>query len=163
MKKGFTVIEAVVMFLIIGILAAIAYPAFRTPVFALRLEAARQRLQSDIIYAQALSVTQQANHGIIFDPGANTYSVYRQTTSNIVNNPLTGKPFMVNYSSEPDFGGVSISAASFGSPTTNRVEFDSFGSPSDGAVALSADGSVTLSAGSSTAAVTVAKNTGKVS
>ena len=161
MKNGFTLIEAVMTLVIIGILAAIALPAIGPSLSALRLEAARQKLQGDIIYSQALSVTQQVNHGVIFNPGSNTYSVYRQTTSNIVNNPLTGKPFTVNYSSDSDLKGVSLVSTSFGSPTSDRVEFDSFGAPSDGTTALAADGTVTLSAGGANATMTVTKNTGK--
>lgn len=163
MRNGFTLIEAVMTLLIIGILAAIAFPAMGPSLITLRLEAARQKLKSDIIYTQALSVTQQVNHGVIFNPGSNTYSVYRQTTSNVVNNPLTGKPFTVSYSTDTDFKGVSVISTSFGSPSTDRVEFDNFGAPSDGTTALSADGTVTLSAGGTGATVTVTKNTGKAS
>lgn len=161
MKRAFTLIEAIMVVVIIGVLAAVSFLAITPSVSALRLEVARQRLKSDIIYAQALSVTQQVNHGVIFNPGSNTYSVYRQTTSNIINNPLTGKAFTVNYSSDSNFSGVSLVSTSFGSPTTNRVEFDSFGTPSDGTTPLTANGTVSLSAGGSTITVTVTKNTGK--
>lgn len=159
---GFTFIEAIIVFLIIGILAAVIVTDINNSVFLVRLEGARWKLKGDLSYAQSLAVTQQANHGILFNPASETYSVYRQNTSNIVNNPLTGAPFTVNYSTNSELKGVDLASTIFGVPTTNRVEFDNLGIPSDGTIVLTSDGSVTLNYNGSTAVVTVTKNTGKV-
>jgi len=160
-NKGFSLIELIVVILIIGIMSAALIAGNASYIPAVRLEAARWRLKSDLSYAQSLAVTQQLNHGIIFNP-PNSYSVYKQTTGNIVNNPLTGSVFTVNYLTDSSLKGVTISATSFGSPTTNRVEFDSSGSPSDGTLVLAVDGSVTLSNSGKSATITVTKNTGKI-
>lgn len=161
-NRAFTLIEMVMAVLIVAILAAVIIASVNNSIPAMQLEAARWKLKSDISYAQSLAVTQQLNHGVIFNTTTNTYSVYRQTSANIVNNPLTGQPFTVNYPTDSALQGVTISSTSFGSPTTNKVEFDSFGSPSDGTTALASDGSVVLAYGASSDTVTVTKNTGKV-
>ena len=160
-NKGFNAIELIILLLIVGIVAIAMITNFIPSLTATRLEAAKWKLKSDIIYAQALAVTQQLNHGVVFDAGLNKYSVYRQNTTNIVNEPSTKLPFTVNYATDPNFKGVAISGTSFGSPTTDRVEFDSFGVPSDGALNLTVNGTVTLSSGTSSGTITVIKNTGK--
>jgi prepilin-type N-terminal cleavage/methylation domain-containing protein len=159
--RGFTFIEIIITILIIGIIAAIVNVQLNNSVTMAKLEGARWKLKSDLSYAQSLAVTQQVNHGIIFTP-PNSYSVYRQTTGNLVNNPLSGGTFTVNYSADSNYRGVTINSTSFGSPTTNRVEFNNFGTPSDGTTVLASDGSVTLGYSGLTATVTVTKNTGKV-
>ncbi len=164
-KSGFTLIETIIVSLVIGIIAIVVLTDITKSLSANRLEAAKWKLKSDIIYAQSLAVTQQANHGVIFNPGSNLYSVYKTTTSNIVNDPSSHSLMTTNYNTESNFQGVQINAVSLGSPNTDRLEFDSFGRPySDGGVTpLAADGTVTLSYGASTVTVTIAKNTGKVS
>lgn len=159
--RSFTLIETVMVMLVIAILAVSISVRLNNSVTVAKLEGARWKLKSDLSYAQSLAVTQQVNHGIIFTP-PNSYSVYRQTTATIVNNPLTGNPFTVNYSTDSNYNGVTINSVSFGSPTTNQVEFNSFGTPSDGTTVLANDGTVTLGYSGLTATVTVTKNTGKV-
>ncbi len=161
LKRGFSLIEVIMVILIAGILSAFLAADFMSSLSTVKLEAAKFKVKSDIIYAQSLSVTQQLNHGVIFDPSAETYSVYRQTIGNIVNNPLTGAPFTVNFNTDPDLRGINLVSASFGSPTTGRVEFDSYGIPSDGTTVLSVDGAVALSYAGLNATITVTKNTGK--
>jgi len=161
--RAFTLIEMVIVLLIIGILAVVAIADFSNSARSSRLQAAAFKLRSDIVYARSLALSQQVNCGVVFDPAGGAYSVYKQTVGNIVTNPLTLAPFTVDYDTDSNFQGVVLVSTSFGSPTTNRVEFDSFGTPSDGASPLSADGTVTLSyQGTTAAVVTVTKNTGKV-
>lgn len=162
-KRGFTLIEAVMVMVIAGVLIAVVIISGNSSVNTLRLEAARLKLKGDLGYAQLLAVTQQVVHGIIFNPSTETYSIYRQTTSNIVNDPLNGRPFTVNYTTDSRFQGVVMTSTSFGSPTTDRVEFNSFGAPSDGANTLTADGNVVLNHQSQIATIIVTKNTGKAS
>ena len=163
-KRAFTFAEVMIVMLVIVILAIVAITDFVNTNTQAKLRSASFRLKSDIIYAQSLAVTQQVNCGIVFTPGApaGSYSVYRQTTTNIVNNPLTQAPFTVDYASDPVLEGVTLYSTSFGSPTTNRLEFDSLGIPSDGTNILGSDGTVTLTYGGDTATVKVTKNTGKV-
>lgn len=162
---GFTVIEFIVIALIVAILAVVVSVDISRSNASAKLEGARWRLKSDLSYAQSLAVTQQVNHGIIFSPSTETYSVYRQTTSNIVTNPLTGSTFSVDFNTDKLLNGVDIVSTSFGSPvTTDRVEFDSFGiSYSDGGLTpLSTDGSVGLSLSGISVSVIISKNTGKI-
>lgn len=159
-RRGFTLVEAIMVIMIVGILAAVVSVDFISSFSTSKIEAARFKLKSDIIYAQELSVTQQLNHGVIFDPAGETYSVYKQTTGNIINNPLTGAPFTVNFNTDPDLTGIDLVSANFGAPTTNRVEFDNYGAPSDGTTVLAANGSVSLSYSGLNGTVTVTKNTG---
>lgn len=156
---GFTIVELVMVLVIVGVLSIVIMTDLNLSLKATRLEAVKWKLKSDLIYAQGLSVTQQVNHGIIFDPSQETYSVYRQNTSDIINDPLTKQPFTVNYLSESNFKGIELVSISFDS---NWVEFDSYGRPSDGAGFLTNDGTVTLSNGSASVSITVTKNTGKV-
>ena len=162
LRKGFTLIELVMLLLVLAIVAVVIMTDLSTSVNATRLDAAGWKLKSDIIYAQRLAVTQQVNHGVIFDPSAETYSVYRQTSSTTVNDPLSGAPMTTNYATDSNVKKVGIVVTSISAPTTNQLEFNSFGVPSDGTTVLSSDGTVTLGLGSSTSVVTIIKNTGKV-
>jgi len=161
-KKGFSLIEVIMVILILGILSAFLATDLSSSFSVAKIDAAKFKLKSDIIYAQNLAVTQQINHGVIFDTGLETYSVYKEATGNIVNNPLTGAPFTVNYNTDPDLKGINLVSADFGSPTTGRVEFNSLGIPSDGTTVLVIDGSVAISYSGLGGTVTVTKNTGMV-
>lgn len=158
--RGFTLIELIITFLIIGILSVVIVTDLVSSSATAKIESARFRIKSDIIYAQNLSMAEQVNHGVIFTPASNSYSVYRQTTGNIINNPLTGTAFTVNFNTDLELKGVDIVSCSFGDPNTNQVEFNNFGIPSDGTTALSANGTVSLSFSGLNVIVTVNKNTG---
>jgi len=162
--KGFTLIELVMVLLVVAILSVAIMTDLVSSVSSVRLEAAKWKLKSDIIYAQNLAVTQSINHGVIFDPDAETYSLYSQTTSNIIDDPQTTAPFTINYTTDPSFKGIGINSTSFGFPTTNRLEFDDYGRPySDAGITLLVDnGTIILGSGGSTVPITVTKNTGKV-
>lgn len=155
-------IELIMIILILGILAIVILPEISSAPPRVNLTAAKQKLQSDLRYAQLLAFTQQIDHGLIFDPATEVYSVYSQNTTNIIKDPVSQKAFTVDYINDNVYKGVGIVSTSFGSPTTNRVEFNNLGAPSDGTTALSADGTVTLTAGETNVTVTVTKNTGKV-
>lgn len=162
LKKGFTFIEMVMLLLIVGILSAVIIIDIANTTSLSKLQAARFKLKSDIIYAQSLAVTQQVNHGVIFNPVLDTYSVYWLTTGNIVKNPLTQNDFTVNFSTDKDFQGINLVSISFGSLTSDRVEFNNLGVPSDGTTPLSSNGSIVIGYQGSSSTITVTKNTGKV-
>ncbi len=161
-KNGFTLIELVMLVLVIGIMSLFVATDFINAVSLNKLEAARWRLKSDIGYAQALAVTQQVNHGIIFNPSTESYSLYRQNVGTLVTDPLTSSDFIVNYQTDAVLKGIEIESVNFGSPATERLEFNQWGVPSDGTQILTSDGSVTLRYQGRTVSIAVAKNTGSV-
>lgn len=162
-KSSFTLIELVIVLLIVGILAVVSVTEFTNSSSAAKLGAAEFKLKCDITYAQALAVTQQVNHGVIFDPANETYSIYRQNIVNIIDDPLRpGHLFSVDFSTDKYLSGLNLVSTSFGAPTTNRVEFNSWGIPSDGTTALVADGSLTINYNGVNKIITVVKNTGCV-
>jgi len=156
--KGFTLIEFVMLLLITAILGMVIINDISSTLSATNLEVAKWKLKTDILYAQNLAVTQQLNHGVIFNPLLSTYSVYSQNTTNIVSDPLTNQPFTVDYVNDTSFKGVTFSSPTFG----NRLEFNDLGTPSNGTEPLASDGTITLNRGASASLITVTKNTGKI-
>lgn len=65
-KKGFTLIEILIIIVVIGILVGISIPAFKRfqPVF--QLNGAVRGLVADLRYAQQLTVTEQKEHCVRF-------------------------------------------------------------------------------------------------
>lgn len=161
-RRGFTLIELVITLLVIGIISIVLVTDFISSYSAIKLEAARWKLKSDLLYAQSLAVTQQVRHGVVFYPAQDAYCVYRQGVGTIVKNPLTAANFTVSYATDPDLKGVNLVSTGFGLPTTDRVEFDPFGTPSDGTANLTSDGTVTLAYAGSSGTVTVNRNTGRI-
>ncbi len=72
-----TMIEMVVVFGVIGILATATIPAFRTFQPSLELSSAARDLATDLRYAQQLAVTEQTEHGIYFSTTTNEYQIIR--------------------------------------------------------------------------------------
>lgn len=155
-------IELVMVILIISVLSIVIIANINSTTSQAKIEAARWKLKGDLSYAQSLAVTQQVAHGVIFYPAQDSYSLYRQNTGNIINNPLTGSAFSVNFSVDNYLNGVDLVSTSFGSPTTNQVEFDSLGIPSDSVNPLAADGNIVLSSYGTNITINVTKNTGKI-
>jgi len=140
MKKAFTLIELIMVITVVGIISAVIFPAFINSYNNIKLESAYKQLRQDIKYAQQLAINLEIAHGILFNPEQESYSVYRQITSNIVRDPATQKPLTVYYTSGI-FSGVDLVSTTFTVPDTNRLEFDSFGAPQGGGIIiLSYDG-----------------------
>lgn len=157
-KRAFSLVELVMVLLIIGILSIAIINDIASSLASTNLEVAKWKLITDIHYAQNLAVTQQLNHGVIFDPGASTYSVYSQNTTNIVQDPLTNSPFTVDFATDTSFQGVTFTSPTFG----NRLEFNNLGEPSDGITPLASSGTITLNRGVGSVIITITRNTGKV-
>ncbi len=65
-KKGFTLIEILIVIGVIGILVGISIPVYRQFQPALRLSGAVRNLVTDLRYAQQLTVTEQLEHCVRF-------------------------------------------------------------------------------------------------
>ncbi len=73
--KGFTIIEVLVAMVILGILAAIAIPAFSRWAPDYELKRAAQALYSDLQRAKMRAVKDNSDWAVVFDAGGNAYYV----------------------------------------------------------------------------------------
>jgi len=160
-KQGFTLIELVMLIVIIGIVVLVAMPKAVTSQ-AVRLEAACQKIASDLRYAQGMALAQQVRFGISFDPVSEAYFVYRVNIGTVAMDPQTRNDFNVSFVTLNEFKGIDIASTNF----SNKIEFDSAGAPYDGnGVILSSQGVITLQAqaGAYSRTVRIEAKTGKVS
>ena len=159
--KGFTLIELVMILVMLGIMAILAMPG-TTAQPIVKLEAACQKMASDLRYAQGMSLAQQVRFGISFDPVNEAYFVYRVSIATKAIDPQTRNNFDVSFGQSGEFRGIDIVSTNF----SNKVEFDSAGAPYDGnGTILSSQGVVTLQAagGAYSRTVRIEPKTGKVS
>ena len=148
-ERGFTAIELILVIVILGILAAIAYPRFQG-LPGIRVSAAAQEIAGVIRYAQSQAISTAYNYKVYFYASTNSYSVYQVNRSSgaetIISNPLKAGNYPVALNT--DYPGVTIGA-------DYTVEFDYLGAPDGG-------GSVTLSGGGNSMTISVLANTGRV-
>ena len=99
-ERGFTAIELILVIVILGILAAIAYPRFQG-LPGIRVSAAAQTIVSDINYAQTLAITMPPdNYGVVFTAGINSYSVYKNSAGTIIPHPFKPGNYTINLAVE---------------------------------------------------------------
>jgi len=158
MGKSFTLIEIVVVMVIIGIIAAVSVNRF----FAyqeMKVNLAARKLVSDIRFAQNLAASYHADVGIEFSVSNNWYRVYNVSSGTNYTDPSTHQEFVINYTSDPQFGGVNIASANFDGNAT--LIFNSLGKPENvGGADLVANGSIGLSYGGFNETVQVYAGTG---
>ncbi len=130
-KKGFTLIELIVVLSVIGFVTAMAAPALQNlpntrAVYAIR------KLRSDVRYIQLLAIHSQTRTRVVFDTGADTYSLERETSPGtwaVVTNPATTASYQETFNAG-DYEGVDLTAAVFNA--TSSVIFNTLGAPFDG-------------------------------
>jgi type II secretory pathway pseudopilin PulG len=128
MKKitGFTLIELVMIIVVIAVIAISVMP--RTVVqSSVRLEAACQKIASDLRYVQEMSMAEQVRFGISFDPATESYFAYRVDIGAKAKDPQTRGDLDISLSNMSEFKGIEIASTNF----NNIVEFDSIGAPYD--------------------------------
>lgn len=159
--RGFTLIELVVIIVIVVLLAAAAVPRLAN-MTGMKASASARRLQSDVVYAQNLAMSQSQRFRIVF-LSATSYEV-RDQSGVLAMNPDGGAGFVVTTET-----GITLSWNLNGSTAINRgVEFDGLGRPylyagvTPSTTAL-ASGTVTVTGGDTAQTVTVQPQTGRVS
>ena len=157
-RRGFTLIELVLLILIIAILAAVLYP--KGDINTIRAAAVARKLLSDLRYAQQLANATQARHGVNFN-SATQYTVFKNNDSGIAaTDPMKSGSYVVNMTG--DFAGATVS----NTLTSGIVRFDSLGIPYEGAngsqAALAAARTITVSAAGTVKTITIEPNTGQV-
>jgi len=157
-SKGFTLIELVMVIVVLGIVVVVMLLS-GTAKGPVRLEAACQRLATDLRHMQQMAMAEQVRFGISFDTADESYFGYRVNTSTKATDPHTQGDLETDFDAMREFNEIVITSTDF----SDSVEFDSIGAPYDGSgVALSSEGIVTLSDGTNSKTVRIKPATGKV-
>jgi len=168
---GFTLLEILIVTLLLGILAMIAWPTFNSAVDGSRLSGASSDVVTSLEFAQLKAMNSGRRTRVTVDAGAETILVEQFTSSAdftqsqlaeaaveggefaTVGNPLNrGADYNLNLSNQAMFGGVDVTAVDFDGG--NSVTFDALGAPSSGGTVTLA-GQVVVTLDSLTGKVTV--------
>ncbi len=151
-RRGFTLIEILIVMAIITIVAMTAIPMMSSA-SSVQIRAAANMIAADLEYAKSMAITRGQNYSVVFDQNADSYQL--EDPDGVIQHPVKkGFNYIVDFGSDTRLNRVDITGANFsGNPD---VEFDSMGSPDSG-------GTVSLQAGSTTATITVVPITGYIS
>jgi type II secretory pathway pseudopilin PulG len=171
---GFTFVELLIVFLLLGITALLAWPALDSAVGDSRLSGAAQEVVNALQYAQLTAMTSGLKTRVSISPTFNTIYVRRYKTAadlfgggdqlgagdvesetwEYMQYPLRkGSEYVIDLGADDRFKGVDITASDF--HIVDPVYFDTLGAPSKG-------GSATLALGVRQMVVTLDSLTGKV-
>jgi len=126
-RKGFTLIELVMILVLIGIIVAVVVPRLGN-VTSTKAGAFVDKLRADVRYAQDLAMTRNTRTRVNFT--ATTYAVVSSTTSTCsafvaVTDPATGGPFTVTINTGA-YTGITLTL-----PAMTCLEYNSLGRPYD--------------------------------
>jgi type II secretory pathway pseudopilin PulG len=150
-----TLVELVMVITLLGVMAFAMAPRFNAYNEIARKSAVKQ-LAADVRFAQSRAIATRVRHGLVFDAGAERYTVYRGDPTTPASSFLEpGRPLRKHLE------GVDIVVADFDGAMS--FEFDSMGVPYNAAGdELYADGFVVLSGGAQGDTVHVRALTGRV-
>ena len=174
LQKGFTFIEILIVVLLMGIMATIAFPNLQSGLEASRLSAAAGEVTVALEYGQLAAMTSGGQTRVTIDADADSIIVERfkitgdimaggvQMSENDIEtgayvnmaHPFNrGEDYAILFADGDRFDNVDIGTSTFGAG--NSVTFDAFGRPSEG-------GTVTLSLGVRQVTLTVDSLSGRV-
>ena len=83
-QKGFTLIEMLVVIGIIAIVGAISFPVYQNMRPNITLNTATRDLATDMRYGQQLAVTEQLVYNVIFNTGASSYEIRKDSDNDLI-------------------------------------------------------------------------------
>jgi prepilin-type N-terminal cleavage/methylation domain-containing protein len=149
-RNAFTIVELVIVVMIVGIMAAVAMPAFLNSLSFHRVESAARRVKADLELARHTARLTSAAQWLSFTNGTYTLSAGVKSFDD------PGNAYVVDLADEPyEIGSVT---PDFNGSAT--VSFDGYGAPSSaGTVILATNGhSCTLTVNGITGEVTITSN-----
>ena len=173
LHAGFTLVEALIIIFILGIVAAVAIPTLQSGVAESKLAGASSEITVALEYAQLVAMTSGGQTSVTINATSDTILVKRFEVSDEIMDDIMGsagqiaagdieggdfvtvahpasrgKDYNIAFADEDRFDGVDIASANFGGGKI--VTFDAMGVPSP-----SGGGTVTLSLGGNQVIVTV--------
>lgn len=136
-RRGFTLVELILVLVIMGVLAAIAVPRFSQATARQQLEAAADRVVADLNRASTRARAASQTTTVLFNLSSDQYGI----------SAVGGQALTVDLSSPPYE--VDITSAKFGS--YRYAQFNAFGVPVE-------SGTVVLKRGGSSVTVTLGSN-----
>lgn len=138
---AFTLIEVLITVVIIGIAAAIVVPKI-AELGTFSVQGAARLVVADLLYAQNEAVARQEKIAVVFDPAHNVYRLLDVNGPDdeagtgddnaILEAPMRGGLYVVNFSTDSRFNGIELSDADFAATDPPRVIFNALGAPSCG-------------------------------
>jgi type II secretion system protein H len=132
--SGFTLVELLVVMALLGMMMAIALSGWTSWTRASAHSGAAREMQSLMRMAQQQAVTEGRASCVLFDVGANDYSLYRgacgDTARTLVRGPMTAESAVV-FIADPSFSGTVSSGVTFyarGTATPGTVKVKRTGS-----------------------------------
>jgi Tfp pilus assembly protein FimT len=121
-QKGFTLVEVLIIFTLIGLISAIAVPNVFTMMKSYRLKSALNELTATIQQARMTAISQNANCVLSFNTGNQSYSVFSDNGNGggILNDGVQNgtEPTIKTVNIVSSYkGDVTLNAPSFGSTT----------------------------------------------
>jgi len=164
-RRGFTLIELMVVIVILAIAAAVVVP-MASSAGSMQLRAAANMVAADLEYAKSMAISRGQRYAVVFNATTEAYqiedlSLLVTDPARIVDHPVKkGFKYVISFRNDGRLSQVDIASVSFDG--TSTVAFDSLGSPYNGNSPLGPlnNGVVTLQAGGVTKTVRVEPVTG---
>jgi prepilin-type N-terminal cleavage/methylation domain-containing protein len=80
-QKGFTLVELMIVVVLIGIIAAIATPAFQRYAINANLKSAARDITSDFLRLKERAIAENVEYRIIFNVAGNSYTIQQGTAA----------------------------------------------------------------------------------
>ena len=111
----------------------------------------------EILRIKNLAISRQKDYSIVFDVANNTYEI-QDENANVIDHPMTGRSYTVNFANESRLSRVTIGSVSFDSSAT--LTYDYLGSPYNGASTPLNSGQIVLEADDYSMTITIQAVTG---